>query len=349
MANNTGYRQWLRRCRLTIAPQGGGTGTVITKLRIGFVIEKSMNDTPNYSQISIMNPAHSLINSVTSGDKVTLECGYENGNFGMIFTGDVVQAVLNRQDVTDRVFEIAAQDGDEYLNSSFVATTINQGTSADQRVDILTSGYETGILSKGLMGLSPLPRGKVMFGYSADYLRDMSTSAHSQMYVDDGVINVAGAEDYAPGDAVELRPDTGLIGAPEHTDDGISGQCLLNPSIKLNTLIHVDTTWVSEKLETSPPKEDDESSGSTKKQKTALPTNGLYRIVKLTYKGDTHGDDWYCNFDAVAQDGVNAGGAGDSPSGGGNGNNGGGSGGGWNGGDGGTRTSIIKQAIDMWR
>lgn len=94
--------------------------------------------------------------------------------------------------------------------------------------------------------------------------------------------------------AVALNADTGLIGDPSQTDDGVSAQCLINPSMKLNTLVHIDSSAIATK-----------ALQNAESVVSSFSANGVYRIIKLTYEGDTHGDPWYCTFDAITQDGAN--------------------------------------------
>ena len=326
MAVNSDYKQWLRQYRLIVAPQAGGTGYDVSELRFAFKVEKSMNDTPNYSVLSIVNPSTDFISSVRTGDSVTLEAGYIEGNFGLIFDGTVVQSYSSYQDGTDRVLNLVCEDGDMYLNMKFVATTLAKGASAADKIALLTAGTPTGIIGDSVKNLPANPRGVVYFGLAANYVERMSVASDSQAYVDDGKVNIVAANDYADGIAVELNPDTGLLDQPTQTDDGISAKCLLNPSIKLNTIVHIDSSWILEKQKTVPKQSSSGDSGeksgkSSKssdtgkiKETAPLAADGMYRIVTLTYEGDTHGDSWYCTFDAISQDGVNAAGAGGSPS-----------------------------------
>ena len=302
MANNVGYKQWLRKCRLIIKSKTAGT-IDLSMLRIAFKIEKTTSDTPNLSQISIMNPAPTLITSIKNGDEVTLEAGYENGNFGMIFSGEVVQAYKKIQDGTDRIVDILCSDGDQFLNKKFTFKTVAKGTTAEDRIGTLTEGEAVGKIGKEVKKQATLPRGKTYFGQSSKYLNKMATGSDSIMYVDNGKINVVGADDYDDSNPVDLRPDTGLIDEPQQTDDGITAKCLLNPSIKLNGMVHIDPTWIREKR----------ISKADEATPAGLYAEGKYRVVKITYSGDTRGEDWYCSFDASTQDGKNAAGNANSP------------------------------------
>lgn len=265
----------------------------LSNLRCQFYCEKSTTDTPNYSQITVYNPSQATISAVKAGDTVVLEAGYENGNYGMIFTGQIVQPMTNKEGGTDVALTLIVQDGDVYLNSTFTVKTVGKAsTQADIVKACMSNDISSGIINKKLSS-AKLPRGRVLFGKSADYLRKIARGNQSQMYVEDGIIHIVAASDYDSKTAVELNPQTGLIGMPSQTDDGVSGQCLINPSIKLNTLIYINQRLITQQQV---------AEGETSYNK--INADGVYRIVKLVYEGDTHGDTWYCTFDAISQTGT---------------------------------------------
>ena len=294
--SNTGYAQWLRKYRLLIKPKSGSNALDVSQLRITFTCIKSTTEKPNFSQVVVYNLNQQTIASIKAGDTVVLEAGYEGGNFGMIFTGQIVQPYTMKEDGTDVALVLIIQDGDEYLNSAFTAETVAINSTPKDILGICSKGSDgLGTISKDLPK-TKLPRGKVLFGSSASYVSKIAKSSHSQFYVEDGKVNIVAAPDYDSKTAVELNPDTGLIGIPSQTDDGVSGQCLINPSIKLNTLLYINSRLVTAKAASLG------QDGTV--QQTAINTDGVYRIVKLTYEGDTHGDPWYCTFEAVTQTGA---------------------------------------------
>lgn len=270
------------------------TSTIdISKLRCMFYCEKSTTDTPNYSQITVYNPSQATINAVKAGDTVILEAGYENGNYGMIFTGQIVQPLIQKEGGTDIALVLIVQDGDVYLNSSFTIKTVGKSaTQADIVEACMDKSITKGIITEAL-SQTQLPRARVLFGKAADYIRKIAKGNQSQMFVEDGVLHIVAASDYDDKTAVELNPTTGLIGMPSQTDDGVSGQCLINPSIKLNTLVYINQRLVQQKQV---------AEGAT--SAADVNADGVYRIVKLVYEGDTHGDTWYCSFDAISQTGT---------------------------------------------
>jgi len=294
MSITSGYKQYMRKYRLIVNRKAGG-GIDVSSLRCLFTCEKSMTATPNFSQITIYNLNQDTIASIKAGDTVILEAGYEGGNYGLIFTGQIVQPYTTKEGGTDLALVLLVQDGDAYLNSAFTAETVGKNSTPSDIVRICTGqGAGTGVISKEL-STARLARGKVLFGKSATYVKKIAVKSKGQFFVEDGKVNIVAASDYDESTAVELNPATGLIGIPSQTDDGVSGQCLINPSIKLNTLLYINSSLITAKKATL-------SEGET--TMTALNTDGVYRIVKLTYEGDTHGDPWYCTFEAVTQAGA---------------------------------------------
>jgi hypothetical protein len=75
---------------------------------------------------------------------------------------------------------------------------------------------------------------------------------------------------------VSLTPDSGLIGTPKRTEDGITGKCLLQPNFKLNGLVHVESA----------------ETGS-----------GIHKVIAFTHTGDSRGNEWYTSFSGIDQPG----------------------------------------------
>lgn len=164
---NSGYAQWLRKFRLICGSLD------VSNLRCTFNIEKSVNETPNFSEIVIYNLAASTVAQIKAGQTVILEAGYEGGNFGMIFTGQIVQPFVDRENGVDTKLHLICQDGDQFLNSSFTAKTLEKGATTMDVVNACSTIAQDLIGQKVQAGGSYI-RGKVMFGMSADYLKGIA-------------------------------------------------------------------------------------------------------------------------------------------------------------------------------
>ena len=292
---NYGYRQYLRQYRLIVTSKSAGVGFDVSDLRIKFKVEKAVKATGNNAQILVYNVSPESVAAVQAGDNVILEAGYKGGNYGMIYAGTVVQTFMEHSDSVDNAMVIMAQDADKFLTKKIVVKTIGAGASqADIVNDIIADNKEvSGGQINSALSSTLLPRGKVLFGKAADYVQQIAKSNNSTFYVENGTLNIVGAQQYASNIAVELAPTTGLVGVPEQTEKGVKGKCLINPSLKLNTLIHIDTKYTNALVNA------DKGASGTKK----MNASGIYKVIKLTYSGDTRDSDWYCEFEADAVSG----------------------------------------------
>lgn len=263
---------YMRKFRIIVA------GTDITELHCIFSIQKTMSSDPNKSTLKVYNLSEMTRNKITSGKEVIIEAGYESGQYGLIYAGDIV--VVSHSGLTgiDKLTEITAQDGDTFLNSGIINVSYSKGqksidyfkqsvSAAGGAVDAVTALGKTSIL----------PRGKAMFGSTADYMRRFAKNEDALFFVDDGKICLVKAADPPRGQVVSLTPSSGLIGTPELTEDGIKGKCLLMPNFKLNGLVHIE-------------------SGET--------GSGIYKVIEFTHSGDNRGNEWYTSFGGIAQPGT---------------------------------------------
>lgn len=237
-----------RRYRIVVSDSNGNAFDV-SDLKCIFSIVKTIQMEPNYSEITIYNLNAETENAITmNATRVTVEAGYEGKQFGLIFDGDILQTIRDKEDSTTYRLTIIALDSDRAINYDIANYSILKGQTARTIVDHIVNSAKypvsLGSISKALENSPALTRGKVFFGKSSDYLRQIAQSQDAQYYTENGEINIIKMTDLPDGEIYDLSPASGLIGTPEQTEYGISGQCLINPAIKVNTLIHVDNSLV---------------------------------------------------------------------------------------------------------
>jgi hypothetical protein len=285
-----------RKYRVIVASAGGGGGLDVSQLKCRFTVTKALTQDPNYSDIMIYNlSAASEGVLMTLGSRVILEAGYEGqDHYGCIFDGQVVQSIRSKEKGTDYVLTLVCLDGDGYLNQNLIRATLAAGQSARTIAETCVTNAEIpaygGSISTGLSA-QKLPRGRVLFGAPSEILRQVAQSNQAQLYIEDGTVHIIKAPDVPGNEAVHLTPESGLVGAVEQTEDGCRGTCLLNPRIRLNTLLSIPAPYVVAR--------------HADKDKAALDISqgGIYRVIAITHKGDTRGDDWYTQFETVTMAG----------------------------------------------
>lgn len=292
--------QWIRKCVLVVS--AGGKGLDLSQMRIVFKTFQSDARTPNHAIIRVYNLSDDTAQRVQREfTDVTLQAGYENGHFGVIFKGTIKQVRRGRINATDTYTDVLAADGDLAYTQAVINKSIARATATDQRDAArqamnIPNGYVADLPQ------SALSRGKVLFGMAGDTLSTVADTAGMTWSIQGGELVMIGLTSYRPGEAVVLNSATGLIGLPEQTEAGISVRCLLNSNLRIGSLVRIDNASVQraflgpEFLFTPGRLED------VKGFQPKIADDGYYRIYCCEFDGDTRGAPWYANLICLAVD-----------------------------------------------
>lgn len=285
-------QQFGRVCTLIVSNKSQG-GIDLSKLRIKFAVKRSDTMTPNVAEIRVYNlelQTAALIKKEFT--QVTLQAGYQ-GNYGVIFQGNIKQVILGRENATDTFIDIVAGDGDRAYNFAVVNATIAKGSSQEDQAKAAMTSMSTKGVNPGYMGQLPnakLPRGKVMYGNAKNYLRDIAESSGFGWSIQDEKINFVKQSAYLPGERVVLNSKTGMIGTPQQTNEGVNMKCLLNPKLKIAGRVEINNASVEQyKINLTVP-------NSPANIPAPLTADGVYYILVVEHVGDTRGTDWYSNL-----------------------------------------------------
>lgn len=294
----TGETQYLRKCDLIISSDTGD-GLNLAGLTINFAIKKTDGQTPNTAAIRVYNLNDDTVKRIKKEfTRVTLQAGYDS-NYGVIFDGNVKQYTEGRENVVDHFLDIQAADGDESYNFAVVNATLSAGSKQRDQIESAAKtmqqlgGTQTGYVSDDTDG-EALPRGKVMYGMARDYIRNSAASSACSWTIQNGKIQVVPLAGILPGQAVVLNSQSGLIGAPEQTNDGIKFRCLINPQLVIGGMVQInEKDIVKAKLDDQPVKLKKDGTAPEKKEPAQLQHDGFYRLITATISGNTRGNDWY--------------------------------------------------------
>lgn len=290
-------RQWLRQCSLVVGK--GNDGLELGELRITFKTTKGDVETPNSAEINVYNLSEATSSKIKKEfTRIVLQAGYRD-NCAVIFDGTIRQVRRFRENGTDICTAILAADGDAAYNYAIVNTTLAAGSTAAEHVKACQEAFsEKGARAGYTPDISSgpaLPRGKVMYGMARKYMRDTAKRTDTTWSIQDGKMQMVPLKGYLPGEAVVLTAETGLIGTPEQTNDGIKVRCLLNPRLRIGGRIRLDNASVKEA------KTELKMNANTY-GKPKLDNDGLYRIIKCEFTGDTRGNDWYADLVCIGID-----------------------------------------------
>jgi len=284
--------QYIRKCNLIISSNSGDSLDV-GNLRVVFKVKKSDAQTPNSAEIRIYGMANNTTRRINREfSSVTLQGGYES-NFGVIFSGNIKQVRIGRENGTDSYTDISAGDGDNAYNYAIVHTTIASGSKQTDQVTACANAMSPKGIKNGYIAndnSQSLPRGKVLYGMARDYLRQSSESIGATWSIQDGRIQIIQRTALLPAQVVVLNSKSGLIGTPEQTNDGLRARCLLNPLLRIGGRVKIDEENVlrARVPNTEVANQVNRSSGTL--------YDGVYRLLAVEHTGDSHGNDWYSDI-----------------------------------------------------
>jgi len=277
--------QYIRQCNLVVS-NAAGEGLDLSTLRITFAIKKTDGQTPNTATIRVYGLSENAANQIQAEfTQVDLQAGYQS-NFGVIFSGTAKRIRKGRESNVDSFLEIQAADGDGAYNFAVVNATISAGATQRDQIEQAAKVMQAKGVTQGYIApdnSQALPRGKVMYGTSRDYLRQSSETVGASWSIQDGKLQLVPLTGVLPNQAVVLNSKSGLVGQPEQTNDGVKFRCLLNPNLQIAAMVQIAQKDVQQAaLEESD------------KVPAVIAVDGFYRIIAMEFSGDTRGNDWYC-------------------------------------------------------
>lgn len=305
-------QQFGRKATLVVAGDDGN-GIDLSALHFKFHITAADFESPNAAAIRIYNLSDETIKRITGRNpveytRVVLQAGYEQAAFGVIFDGVIKQFRRGRENATDSYLDILAAENDLAYNFGLCNTTLAAGSTPEQRLKVAADGLglPLGYVSPMAATGGTLPRGKVMFGMPRALMRCEAATRGASWSIQNGRVQVIALDGYKPGEAVLLNSQTGLVGIPEQTDQGVKVRCLLNPRIKVGGLVNINNGDVNQT--SAAPGQVLENGQLMYDRRAAIQfpadvsSDGFYRVYVIEYSGDTRGQEWYCELTCLAVD-----------------------------------------------
>jgi hypothetical protein len=310
--SSSGDRVWLRKCSLIVGKQTD-EGLDLSALRIRFEVFQNMLGTPGHAVIRVYNLADATVKKllaqkldyldergaspgplVPEFTRVWLQAGYEGqGQFGPIFFGQIKQFRHGREpdNPVDTYLDIFAADTDLAYNYSFSSGTLSAGYTQDDLRQKLLQDMKPFEVTAGLTQAQPAqwqsPRGRACFALTRDEMRRWAATNNLTWSFNNGQLVTAPKDPPSQQKAaVVLTSETGLLGFPEQTLEGIAVRCLLNPKITWGSIVQINQASIQQAL----------LPASLQGQASFVPPDvskdGFYRVTSVNYIGDTRGHPW---------------------------------------------------------
>jgi hypothetical protein len=244
-----------------------------------------------------MRPAASSGRSPGSRFKgLTIDAGYRDGH-GIIFKGNIIQGLYGRESPTDTLTTVTAADGDHGHNFAVVSTKHEPGSTPQDHFNTALQALGQFGITKGISG-STFRHRNIRAPSRSGAWRPMccGKSRNRKMpwfFFDREQVTMIPRTGSHPDGAIVLNSETGLIGMPTQTTDGIFARCLINPAIRRGSTVQINQADIQGAVaEISPVGKNDIGLGYL----ASIAADGLYTVIKIDIVADTRGNEWYMDL-----------------------------------------------------
>lgn len=138
------------------------------------------------------------------------------------------------------------------------------------------------------------PRGRVLYGMARHHARVLAKTQGLDWTINGGVMEWLPYSAYKPGDAIVLTSQTGLIGFPQQTQDGLAVRVLLNPSIGPGQRIQINNKSLQAPAFNN--------AFNAVNVTASTSADGFYKVIYADHTGDTRGQPWYTDLICLTTD-----------------------------------------------
>lgn len=246
-------------------------------LSVSFKVESSLSSSPNTAEVEIRNLSETTRAKVSEKGLLTsIEAGY-SGKSSEIFLGKL-EAGKSVRDGVDWITTFQSSDGGQELRSKRINISykkITLGGALEKVAGALGVGLGNvaeKIAAGNVRGaLDQFSNGAVLSGPVKKELDRLTSTLGVKWSIQNGQLQLLGDDDaIEPGDAVVISSSTGMIGGPESGEKGIvEVRSLLIPQLTPGRVVSLESEQIT----------------------------GFYRVEKVTYLGQTRGNDWYADLE----------------------------------------------------
>jgi hypothetical protein len=290
------------------------------EIKIRFNVSKGIESTANTAEIELWNLAAGTRNALGRElDTITLEAGYMppigmnaalgagasffdklpvrgalqniigfmgggSNNVGVIFQGQL-RDMEHRRDGADIITKISCGDSDKAFRNATISKSFDEGTPVKEVVEELQKQLEKEGIRRGEWKFPDSVKDKKFrrpYSMCGTVKREMDRIGRGQGFYwscQNQTTEIIPGDGYIGG-VFLISPDTGMIDTPAITDNGVKVSALLNPDVRPNRRVQVESSVL-------------EMNGE----------GGMYRVSQATYSGDNRDGDFRVDIHGEALQG----------------------------------------------
>ena len=300
VSNDLNSQTWLRKWEVLIDNSDEGSSKTtridISALRCVFTI-KVQRDGRKYCALQIFNmkpSTESLI--LKKGLNIKISAGYQTSRYGVIFNGQIVQSYRNRNNGVDWITEIFAISGKavtQGIAKLAIAASSEPREILNKVAENSDMTFKIGKVSDKLNN-QKFPCARIIFGSVRKVIRQLTYFDDTRPVINENnKVDIVSPSDKIPANmAIHLTPQTGLIGSPVYSDDGIVIPMLLDSRVNINSLIKIDNNIIERKQANFDIDAAFSENSNLVNQNMLFDKVEEYSVAAITHEGDTYGDIW---------------------------------------------------------
>lgn len=275
--------------RLSPASQVVPLDAIQPKTRLKFDIKKTTDSSSNKAKITIYNLAPTSRAFLEKDNLVVLlKAGYLGG-IARIFFGDLKRKITERKG-PDVFTEMECGDTEDLLTDKKIQLSLGKDATLQQVLNFALG--ELGLTPERISGFKDkvFKNGFTFSGTVTNLIDYITTESDQDWSIQDGELQILGKDLATSETAVVVSPETGLIGFPTKTKDGIEFKSLLNPGIRPGRVVQVRSKQFRGLFGVGA-----DGGGS----RAIAESGGFTKAALVHHKGDTRGAEWSTKCEGV--------------------------------------------------
>jgi hypothetical protein len=169
---------------------------------------------------------------------ISIKAGDQGGSLSLVFQGEITKASADFNSSPNVCMQFEADSGSYPQQISSPVATVQGEAKAE---DLFAKYAKEAGYTYSNEGVTSSVQNAWFPGSPIDKAQKLARDVGCELIIDDGEAVVLPAGQARSGNTVLLTKDTGLIGYPTFTQDGISCRCIFNPGLVYGGLIKVES------------------------------------------------------------------------------------------------------------
>lgn len=312
-ANKSSQNSFGKRWNLSITtlPDGnqnqqlitiGSDGWIPEPLEIEFEVYQTIDNAYWFAEITVWNlnqPTEQVV--LKQGMTVKLDAGYQTGpGYGTIFEGTLFQPTWERVNGVDTKLTLHCIVGLVENTNNFVAFNCAAGLNQRDIVSRMAASpniaYPLNVDNVVISNKFQQTRGAVFFDQPGGYLQQIATQNTSNLWITNRAANIRQLVDETEVPTLLISQETGLIGTPQQTQDGVEIRINLDARALLRTQVQLSPDTNIKQLQ--------RVQGN---YPTVLDAQGKYAIAAVRHFGNSRGNEWESTITGITYIGTRLG------------------------------------------